>query len=123
MALQSSDINSIFTRKLVFKLIKEKKSISRSVRMTQTVYDIVDSFEGNGFNEKFQNLVLYCFKEKDKVRDNIQKAQERFKRIEKQYENSIDNNTKKIEKQQDVLDKLQTVSYYVDNLLRECNSK
>jgi len=40
---------------------KEKKSISRSIRMTQTVFDIVSSFEGDGFNEKFENLVMFCF--------------------------------------------------------------
>lgn len=89
--------------------------------MTQTVFDIVDSFEGNGFNEKFQNLVLYCFKEKDKVRADINKAQERFKCVEKQYENNIDNNAKKIEQQKNVLDKIHLVSIYVDNLLKECN--
>lgn len=85
---------------------KEKKTIIRSVRITQTVYDIVDNFEGNGFNEKFQNLILYCFKEKDKVRDDVQKAQEHFKNTEKQYKNSIAINNKKLEQQQDILDKL-----------------
>lgn len=100
--------------------IKEKKSISRSVRMTQTVYDIVDSFEGNGFNEKFQNLVLYCFKEKDKVRQDIKRAQDRFKRTEKEYQNRIEKNHEKLKEQQNVLNKLNTVSYYVDTLLRQC---
>lgn len=100
--------------------IKEKKSISRSVRMTQTVYDIVDSFEGNGFNEKFQNLVLYCFKEKEKVRKDIKFMQDRAKRNEREYQKRIEQNSTKLEAQQDILNKLNMVSYYVDSLLRQC---
>lgn len=100
--------------------IKEKKSISRSVRMTQTVYDIVDSFEGNGFNEKFQNLVLYCFKEKEKVRKDIKFMQDRAKRNEREYQKRIEQNSTKLEAQQDILNKLNMVSYYVDSLLHQC---
>ena len=103
--------------------IKEKKSISRSVRMTQTVYDIVDSFEGNGFNEKFQNLVLYCFKEKEKVRKDIKSLQDRAKRNEEQYQRQMKQNSKKLEAQKKILSKLNTVSYYVDILVRECDTK
>lgn len=99
---------------------KEKKSISRSVRMTPTVYDIVDSFEGNGFNEKFQNLVLYCFKEKEKVRKDIKFMQDRAKRNEREYQKRIEQNSTKLEAQQDILNKLNMVSYYVDSLLRQC---
>lgn len=102
---------------------KEKKSISRSVRMTQTVYDIVDNFEGNGFNDKLQNLVLYCFKEKERVRKDINNAQERFRRTEKQYQDRIEKNTQKIKQQQDVLSKLQSIEYYVGILLKQCNSE
>lgn len=102
---------------------KEKKSISRSVRMTQTVFDIVDSFEGNGFNEKLQNLVLYCFKEKDRVRKDINNAQARFKRTEKQYQDRIERNAQKIEQQQEVLSKLQSIEYYVGILLKQCDSE
>jgi hypothetical protein len=100
--------------------IKEKKSISRSVRMTQTVYDIVDSFEGNGFNEKFQNLVLYCFKEKEKVRKDIKFMQDRAKRNEREYQKRMEQNSTKLEAQQDILNKLNMVSYYVDSLLHQC---
>ena len=102
---------------------KEKKSISRSVRMTKTVYDIVDNFEGNGFNEKLQNLVLYCFKEKDRVRKEINNAQERFRRTEKQYQDRINKMAQKIEQQQDVLGKIQSIEYYVGILLKQCESE
>lgn len=35
-----------------------KKPIGKSVRLSQEVYDIVNSAPGEGFNEKFENLVL-----------------------------------------------------------------
>lgn len=38
----------------------EKKSIQKSVRMTESVFQTVNEFEGDGFNEKFENLVDFC---------------------------------------------------------------
>jgi predicted RNase H-like nuclease (RuvC/YqgF family) len=37
--------------------MKEPKSISRSIRMTETVHDYVQRQIGTGFNQKFENLV------------------------------------------------------------------
>lgn len=39
-------------------MTKEKKSLSKSIRMTERVYSIVNECDGKGFNEKFENLVL-----------------------------------------------------------------
>ena len=36
----------------------DKKSIAKSVRLTQEVFDYIDSAPGNGFNEKFENIIL-----------------------------------------------------------------
>lgn len=35
-----------------------KKSIAKSVCLTQEVFDYIDSAPGNGFNEKFENIIL-----------------------------------------------------------------
>ena len=35
-----------------------KKDISKSIRLTQEVYDYIDEAAGNGFNEKFENIIL-----------------------------------------------------------------
>ena len=35
-----------------------KKSIAKSVRLTQEVFDYIDIAPGNGFNEKFENIIL-----------------------------------------------------------------
>lgn len=37
-----------------------KKSVAKSVRMTEQVYEYIQRQEGNGFNEKFENMVLYA---------------------------------------------------------------
>lgn len=44
----------------IMSCFKEKKVYSRSIRMTQTVKDYVEAQSGVGFNEKFENMVLYC---------------------------------------------------------------
>ena len=36
--------------------MKENKSISRSIRMTETVYNYVSGHVGDGFNQKFENI-------------------------------------------------------------------
>lgn len=48
---------------------KVLKSNSKSVRMTDEVLNYVESQEGDGFNEKFGNMVLFAMRtEKDRER-------------------------------------------------------
>ena len=35
-----------------------RKSINKSVRLTPKVYNYIDSYPGDGFNEKFENIIL-----------------------------------------------------------------
>ena len=35
-----------------------KKNLSKSIRLTQEVYDYIDQAPGKGFNEKFENIIL-----------------------------------------------------------------
>lgn len=41
-------------------MFSEKKEFMRSIRMTKTIKDYVEQAEGNGFNDKFEKLVLKC---------------------------------------------------------------
>lgn len=36
----------------------EKKSISKSIRLTPAVFNYICSYPGNGFNEQFENIIL-----------------------------------------------------------------
>ena len=56
-----------------------KKDCLKSVRMTQEVFNYIDGFEGRGFNQKFENLVLFCMK-----------AEEEKKRTLSLYDDMID---------------------------------
>ena len=50
-------------------MIKAPKNNAKSVRMTDAVLAYVESMDGKGFNEKFENMVLYAMKtEKDRER-------------------------------------------------------
>ena len=46
-----------------------KKSISKSIRLSQEVYDYIDGYAGKGFNQKFENIILFAKRtEKDKCK-------------------------------------------------------
>lgn len=50
-------------------MLKSPKSNAKSVRMTDEVLAYIQSMDGKGFNEKFENMVLYAMKtEKDRER-------------------------------------------------------
>ena len=52
-------------------MFKEKKSIMKSVRLTEKVSDYIENFEGDGFNQKLENLVLFCMDTEDKKKAEI----------------------------------------------------
>lgn len=48
-----------------------KKNNLKSVRLSDEVMDYVVNFEGDGFNQKFENLVLFCMSQEDILRQRI----------------------------------------------------
>ena len=45
------------------------KNISKSVRLSKKVFDYIDSFDGDGFNQKFENIILFSMEhEKAKMK-------------------------------------------------------
>lgn len=49
-----------------------KKNNLKSVRISDEVMQYVLNFQGEGFNQKFENLVLFCMEEEDKKRAIIE---------------------------------------------------
>ena len=49
-----------------------KKTNLKSVRISDEVLTYIENFEGNGFNQKFENLVLFCMREEKRKRIEIQ---------------------------------------------------
>ena len=48
-----------------------KKNNLKSVRLSDQVMDYVINFEGEGFNQKFENLVLFCMKQEEIKKQKI----------------------------------------------------
>ena len=57
-------------------MFSEKKEFMRSIRMTKTIKDYVEQAEGNGFNDKFEKLVLKCKKEEPELDHRIAQKKE-----------------------------------------------
>ena len=47
------------------------KNISKSIRLSKKVYDYIDSFEGEGFNQKFENIILFAMEQEDQKRKRV----------------------------------------------------
>ena len=48
-----------------------KKNNLKSVRLSDQVMDYVINFEGDGFNQKFVNLVLFCMEQEETKKQKI----------------------------------------------------
>ena len=48
-----------------------KKNNLKSVRLSDRVMDYVINFEGDGFNQKFENLVLFCMEQEESKKQRI----------------------------------------------------
>ena len=48
-----------------------KKNNLKSIRLSDQVMDYVISFEGDGFNQKFENLVLFCMEHEETKKQKI----------------------------------------------------
>ena len=59
-----------------------KKINFKSVRMSDQVMDYVINFEGDGFNQKFENLILFCMEQEETRKQKIAFLD---KQIAKQY--------------------------------------
>jgi len=63
-----------------------KKEIAKSIRMTNEVHKIVESFQGDGFNEKFENLVHFCLREEKEIKKRIKEQQRTYEANEKRLD-------------------------------------
>ena len=60
-----------------------KKSIAKSVRLTQEVYDYIDQSAGNGFNEKFENIILEAKTGESKRKQEIVRLDKEIEKLRK----------------------------------------
>ena len=77
------------------------KNNIRSFRYSDKVAQILENYEGESFNAKFENLVLFCF-------DNIEQRQKELDRINEE-----------IKKNKELLFNLRSRTSDVDRMIRD----
>ena len=65
--------------------MKEKKTNIRSFRYSDRVAEILEASEGNTLNEKFENLVLFCYDELPKTKRELDMYKRFIKEEEEKY--------------------------------------
>ena len=68
--------------------MSEKKNILKSIRLSETVFCYIDDFEGNGFNQKFENLIMYCMTALPNLNDRITERREELDKLEKDIQSA-----------------------------------
>ena len=85
----------------------QPKNVQKSIRISEDVLKYIEKQEGNGFNEKLCNMVLYCMKHEAEIKKRVKAAEKRLEFVEKQ-----------ISEKHDILDKLEAISRFVNSCLR-----
>lgn len=80
------------------------KSIQKSIRITEEVYNYIDRQDGLGFNEKLCNMVMYCMKKQSDIKKRVSAAEKNLKDIENL-----------IYHKQEILNKLHCIESYVNS--------
>lgn len=91
------------------------KNNIRSFRYSDELAKILNGFEGSNMNEKFENLVLYCFQsvpEKQKLLNEMD-------RLLAQKRNELDKLNTKVSNVYDIMMKLETVKQKVNAIYFE----
>lgn len=88
--------------------MKEKKTIQKSIRMTPRVNDYVNQFSGEGFNEKFENLVLFVMEREQTINQKINAAN-----------NHLDALNKEIRRKNEIVSILQRIEFQVNHLINQ----
>jgi len=68
-------------------MVKQPKSVQKSVRMTEKVYQAVDNFDGTGFNDKFENMVEFCVHKSQEIQRDIDYLNKRKTRLYEELDN------------------------------------
>lgn len=85
----------------------QPKNIQKSIRISEEVSAYIEKQEGNGFNEKFCNMVLYCMEHEAEIKKKVTAAEKRLAIVEKH----INENHK-------LLEQLESISRFVSSCLR-----
>lgn len=68
------------------KLMKERKDYQRTIRMTQTTRKYLEETEGNGLNEKFENLVYAAYLREQELQEKNHYLKAENERLQQEIE-------------------------------------
>jgi len=88
------------------------KPINKSVRLSEQIYEIVQSYPGEGFNNKFESLILEAFVAENERRKTLVDLDKQIAKSEKELRD-IKN---KIKSGMSVLDRLNSLKQHIDSL-------
>lgn len=96
-----------------------KKCNLKSVRLSDEIMDYVVNFSGEGFNQKFENLVKFCMQDEERIRRTLNNYQDRMESMLHQF-----TLVEQLQKELNYLSleiqgfqgKLKTLSSLIDNL-------
>ncbi len=83
--------------------------IAKSIRVDPKVYEYIERYKGNGFNEKFEKIIIDAMESEKKRLDKI-----------KQLEKQIEEKEKQLRKVIGEVNRMQDVSCKVTTLIRTC---
>jgi hypothetical protein len=95
-----------------------QKTNIRSFRYSDYVAKCLESFPGNSLNEKFENLVTYCY---DEVPQREKQLEGLKKEIKAKQQESFELE-KKLREVHDLIKTLETLQYYGDLAARKAKS-
>ena len=87
--------------------IGQPKNVQKSIRISEDVAKYIEKQEGNGFNEKLCNMVLYCMEHEADIKKKVASAEKRLKTVEKQINEKFK-----------LLEQLESISRFVSSCLR-----
>lgn len=89
------------------------KNIAKSIRLSEEVYVYIDGYRGNGFNEKFENIILDYQKAEKDLQARIKARKKELKLWEKQVHKAAEDVRKlqgltwKVDKCMEFLDEIE----------------
>lgn len=90
-----------------YRQVKTKKNVQKSIRISEEVAAYIEKQEGNGFNEKLCNMVLYCMEHEAEIKKKISSAEKLLNVVEKQ-----------IDEKHKLLEQLEAISRFASSCLR-----
>lgn len=87
------------------------KNIAKSVRLSSEVFEYIQAYKGDGFNEKFENIILYAM-------NSAAERNERIKHLDELIE-SKNNQFTLLRNKLDELDRFVYAALHVNSLVLE----